>query len=75
MLFCIAVASHTEIDSTVLLLFAFIQVTRSKETSNRQGLFSREAAVVATEVFCSITKSGFHDATTPQLQAHSPNTD
>lgn len=67
--------SHPEIETTMLLLFAFIQLNRSNKTFNGQGLFSREAAVVATEVFCSIAKSGFHEASTPQLQAHSPNTD
>lgn len=67
--------SHPDIESTVLLLFAFMQLNQSNKASGGQGHYSREAAVVATEVFCSIAKSGFHDASTPQLQAQSPNID
>ena len=56
--------SHPEIESTVLLLFAAILLNRASDASCDRVVCSREAVVVATEIFCSIAKSGFHDVST-----------
>ena len=56
--------SHPEIESTILLLFAVVQLKQGSDTSSNESLSSREAVVVATEVFCSIANLGFHDIIT-----------
>ena len=61
---------HPEIESTILLLFAVMQLNRAGDASYDKSLCSREAVVVATEVFCSIAKSGFHDVGIPNYKIH-----
>lgn len=51
--------SHPEIESTVMLLFAVMQINQTNDAP--RGSCSREAVVAATEVFCSIAKSGFRE--------------
>lgn len=53
--------SHPELESTVLLQFAVMQLNRANGASRSQSLYSRESVVAATEIFCSIAKAGFHE--------------
>lgn len=54
-------SSYPELEGAMLLQFAIIQINRLNNASYSESLYSREAVIAATEVFCSIAKSGFDE--------------
>ena len=64
--------SHPELEGAVNLRLAILQLNRVSGVARGSSSYSREAAVAATEVFCSIARSGFHEVSTPRARGKDP---